>query len=175
MTRPPEAGTLTLHLLRHAKSSWDDPRQGDRDRPLAPRGERAARKLAHALGREGVAPGLVLCSSARRALETLELIRPALPRQAEILVEEALYGAGGRELMARLRRLPAECAEVMLIGHNPGIHDLALTLAGGGAPGPLREHLPTGALVSLRCAIAGWSRLRPGDGEVTRFLVPRRL
>jgi phosphohistidine phosphatase len=174
VSTPAQPGALTLHLLRHAKSSWDDPRLGDVDRPLAPRGERAARRLARDLPPAGVAPRLILCSSARRALQTLDLIRPGLPSNAEIVVEEGLYGAGGPELMARLRRLPAGCVEAMVIGHNPGIHDLALALAGSRAPAPLRERLPTGALVSLRCSAAGWRRLRPGVGEVTRLLLPRR-
>ena len=175
MSTPPGDGRLTLHLLRHAKSSWDDPGVGDADRPLSPRGERAARKLASELARAGVAPRLVLCSSARRALQTLELIRPALPRHVEILVEDGLYGAGEPELMARLRRVPASCAEVMVIGHNPGIHELALTLAGSTAPSGLREQLPTGALVTLRSDLPSWARLHSGAGAVTRLLLPRRL
>ena len=175
MTLSSRAGPLTLHLVRHAKSSWADPGLGDADRPLAPRGERAARKLARELARQGVAPRLVLCSSARRAVQTLDLLRPALSRPPEILVENGLYGAGGRELMTRLRQVPAGRREVMLIGHNPGIQDLALALAGSAAPGSLHEHLPTGALVSLRFDAARWRDLRPGIGAVTRFLVPRRL
>ena len=175
MTRPQKLGSLTLHLLRHAKSSWDDPGVADAARPLAPRGERAARKLARRLTREGVSPGLVLCSSARRARQTLELIRPALPGAPGILVEDGLYAASGPELMARLRQVPAGTDEVMLIGHNPGIHDLALALAGDAAPAGLREQLPTGALASLRFGAATWADVGPGGGAVIRLLLPRQL
>jgi len=172
---PRGAGPLTLHLLRHAKSSWAEPSLRDADRPLSPRGERAGRKLARELSRIGVAPLLVLCSSARRAVETMELIRPSLPGHPEVLIEDGLYGAGGRELMLRLRRVPATCREVMLVGHNPGIQDVALALAGTTAPGSLREHMPTGALVTLAVDASRWAELRPGMGTVTRFLLPRRL
>jgi phosphohistidine phosphatase len=175
VTAPRRAGPLTLHLLRHAKSSWDDPSIRDADRPLSPRGERAGRKLARELARGGVAPRLILCSSARRAVQTLELIRPSLSRQPEVLIEDGLYGAGGRELMLRLRRIPAGRGEAMLIGHNPGIQDVALALAGTTAPASLREHLPTGALVTLSLDVTRWADLRPGVGEVTRLLLPRRL
>lgn len=167
--------TRTLHLLRHAKSSWDEPDLADADRPLAPRGERAAAKLAGRFAGEGVAPRLVLCSSARRARQTLELIRAALPAGCEVRVEDGLYAAGAPELMARLRKLPAGAREVMLVGHNPGIHELALTLAGETAPARLREGLPTGALVSLRLDTDAWTGLARGRGSVIRVLLPRDL
>lgn len=175
MTGPPRAGGLMLHLLRHAKSSWDDPGVADVDRPLTPRGERAARKLGRALARERVRPQLVLCSSARRARETLELIRPELPGSPAISLEDGLYAATGRELLARVRRIPPGSEEVLLIGHNPGVHDLALALAGSTAPPSLREQLPTGALISLKVAAARWADVAPGQGAVIRILLPRRL
>jgi len=175
MRRPPTAGSLTLHLLRHAKSSWRQPELSDAERPLAPRGERAARKLARELEREGITPRLVLCSAARRARETLDLLRPALPAGVEILVEEGLYGAGAGQLMERLRDVPAGHGEVMVIGHNPGIHEVALALAGDTAPEPLRAGLPTGALVSLRFGATSWARIVAGEGVVTRVLIPRDL
>ena len=173
MTRPSKPTSLTLHLLRHAKSSWDDPAVPDADRPLAARGERAAAKLARRLAREGVAPRLVLCSAARRARQTLELILPALGAP-EVLVEDGLYAAGAAALLSRLRKLPAGVREVLLIGHNPGIHELALLLAGSGAPASLRERFPTGALISLRLESATWAGVERG-GVVTRLLLPREL
>ena len=175
MSRPPAAASLTLHLLRHAKSSWGQPELGDAERPLAPRGERAARKLARELRRQGIAPRLVLCSAARRARETLDLLRPALPAGVEILVEEGLYGAGPAELMQRLRGLPGGHGEVMLVGHNPALHELALALAGDTAPEPLRAGLPAGALVSLRFGATSWARIAAGKGMVARLLLPRDL
>jgi len=173
MSRPAGTASLTLHLLRHAKSSWDDPALADADRPLTARGERAAAKLVRRLARERVAPGLVLCSSARRARQTLELILPALGDPA-VLVEEGLYAAGAPALLARLRQLPAGVREAMLIGHNPGIHELAVLLAGGGAPASLHEGFPTGAMVSISLRGATWGDVRRG-GVVTRLLLPREL
>jgi phosphohistidine phosphatase len=175
VTGSPSPAALTLHLLRHAKSSWDDGGQADIERPLAPRGRRAARRLAAQLRREGVRPRLVLCSSARRALQTLELVRPALPATAEILAEDRLYAATGEELLDRLRQVPIRLTEVLLVGHNPGIHDLALALAGPTAPAGLRDQLPTGALVSLRLGVLGWPDVGPGTGTFVRLLLPREL
>ena len=122
----------SLLLLRHAKSSWDEPGLADRDRPLAPRGRRAAKALAGHLGQEGVQPALVLCSSARRARETLERIAPALG-EADVTIEDGLYGATEDDLLERLRAVPDSVPSAMLIGHNPAIQALALCLAGSGA------------------------------------------
>src|SRR3954468_4693715 len=119
-----------LYLLRHAKSSWDEPGLADRDRPLAPRGRKAARLIAEHMRREGIAPELVLCSPARRAHQTLDAILPALGDKATVMVEPELYGASEPELIERLRRLADSVGSAMLIGHNPGIQGLALTLAG---------------------------------------------
>src|SRR5262245_29809534 len=118
----------TLHLLRHAKSSWDDPALPDHERPLAPRGRRDAKLIADHLLRERIAPELVLCSPALRTRQTLELVRPP----GTIELEDALYGASSEELLARLRTVPGSVESVMLIGHNPGLQDLALDLAAGG-------------------------------------------
>ncbi len=161
-----------MYLLRHAKSSWDDPGRPDRERPLAPRGVRDAKRVAKHLGRLGVAPELVLCSPAVRTRETLELVLPALAGVA-VHVEDELYGAPGEALLERLRTVPEAIGSVMLIGHNPALQDLALTLASDNA---LRERVaakfPTAALATL--ALPSW-RLSPGDGELVDFVVPKEL
>src|SRR5215210_6948945 len=95
----------TLHLVRHAKSSWDDAALADHDRPLAPRGRRAAKLLAGYLHREGIAPELVLCSSARRARETLEGLAPALGDQVDVQIEPDIYGAAEGDITERLRMI----------------------------------------------------------------------
>jgi phosphohistidine phosphatase len=167
----------TLHLLRHAKSSWGDLATDDHDRPLAPRGQEAARRIAGHMRSTGIAPALVLCSAARRTVETLELIRAALPKGAQVMVEEGIYLAGSSRLLQRLHAVPAAVPSVLLIGHNPGMHDLALTLARGG--GALLERLgagfPTGALATLEIHRSGWQGLREGDAELVGFVVPREL
>jgi phosphohistidine phosphatase len=162
----------TLYLLRHAKSSWDDPGLPDRERPLAPRGRRDANLLAAYLVRERIAPELILCSPAVRTRQTLELVRP--PGRVAFL--DALYGASCDELLKRLRSLPETVASVMLIGHNPGLQELALDLASGGAGlERLEAKFPTAALATLTIAAGPWSRLASDDATLTGYVVPKQL
>ena len=98
--------TRRVHLLRHAKSSWDDPTIGDHERPLAPRGLKATTRLARWIEEHGVRPDLVLCSSAVRAQETLSRIGHALG-SPPVHVEDGLYHASADELLVRLRRAPS--------------------------------------------------------------------
>jgi phosphohistidine phosphatase len=161
-----------LYLLRHAKSSWDEPGLRDHERPLAPRGRKAGKKLARYLRDEGIRPELVLCSSARRTQETLGRILPALGEPVAVEIEDRLYGAGSEDLLARLRELPEDVGSALVIGHNPGLQDLALRLAP--AEPRLAEKFPTGALASV--ALAGpWARLGETPVELTAFVVPREL
>jgi phosphohistidine phosphatase len=161
-----------LYVLRHAKSSWDEPGLADAERPLAPRGRRAAQRIGEHLREAGIRPALVLCSPAQRALQTVALL--ALD-DAEIVVEDGLYGAGGPELAARLRQLPGAVPHVLLVGHNPALQALVLELA---RPGELRERvaakLPTGALATLRLDGA-WSELHAGGAGLTALVLPREL
>src|SRR5258708_4362712 len=92
-TRRQDGWVRTLYLLRHAKSSWTDPSLSDHERPLAPRGRRAAMRVARYANTEGIRPDLVLSSSALRARETLEVLRPALGPGAELRIDDDLYGA----------------------------------------------------------------------------------
>jgi phosphohistidine phosphatase len=164
-----------LYLLRHAKSSWDDPELSDHDRPLAKRGRRASKLIAEHLGRERTKPALILCSSARRTQETLDRIAPAVGAEPEVRIERELYGADSADLLDRLRGLPEDVGSVMLIGHNPAIQDLALALAGRGpAVGTMREKFPTAALATLEFDGA-WRELDSGAGSVVAFVKPRDL
>ncbi len=161
----------TLHLLRHAKSDWDDKSLTDHERPLAPRGEKAARQLAKHLQESPIALDLVICSTARRTRETLELIRPALGT-VSVKFDEDVYAASADKLIARLHRVPAKVGAVMLIGHNPGMEELAWLLLGPGrAPG----HFPTGALASMTFAAEDWRSIREGGANPTGFLTPKEL
>lgn len=161
--------TRRLYLLRHAKSSRDDPRLDDHERPLAPRGRKAARATACWIEEHGVRPDLVLCSSAARARATLDRVLPALgdPR---VRVEPGLYHASANDLLERVRALPDEAASVMLIGHNPGLQELARLLA---PPGPAT--FPTGALATLEAGVACWSALSAGGATLTALVLPRAL
>ena len=164
---------MILHLVRHAKSSWDDPGQVDAERPLAPRGERDAQRLARHLEEAGIAPSLVLCSPARRARQTLEIVHAALPPQIDMVVEAGVYSGDADDLLARLRHLPRAAGEVLLVGHNPALQDLALALSGRAAPRELRAKLPTAALVSLHLPATSWRAIRPGSAEIIEMWRPR--
>jgi phosphohistidine phosphatase len=160
-----------LYLLRHAKSSWKDPALADHDRPLNSRGRRAAKAIGRHMRDQGIEPELVLCSPATRARETLERIGP-VGHGAHI--EPELYGAGVGALLARLHEVPAAVPSVMVIGHNPGLQDLALFLSRWG-PG-VREpeaKFPTAGLATL--AVPGWSTLDRGTAELIDFVRPRDL
>ena len=165
-----------VYLLRHAKSSWDDPHLADHDRPLAPRGQRATRKLAEHIRRTGIAPDLVLCSTARRATETLAAIMGGFERAPEVGFEEELYHASAEELVARLREVPAPLPSVLLIGHNPSIQSAALLLAreDESLVARLRDGMPTGALATLELA-GEWSEIATGTGHLVSVVVPREL
>jgi phosphohistidine phosphatase len=169
---------VTVHrllLLRHAKSSWDRSDLPDHDRPLAPRGRRAASALAEHLRGLPEGPELVLCSSAARTVETLEGIRPALPADATVEVDDGLYGADADELLARVRRLPTTTSSALLIAHNPGIGDLAVMLAGPGDRGgraAMALKFPTAALARFIIE-EEWSAIAPGAATLEEFWTPR--
>jgi phosphohistidine phosphatase len=160
-----------LHLLRHAKSSWDDPALADHERPLAPRGLKASQLIAAHVQTAGIAPELVLCSTALRARQTLAALVPVLGGDVTIRLEETLYGAGRDEVLARVREVDDSVSSLLVIGHNPTLHELALFLSGDA---DTLERFPTGALASLAFS-TGWAALDEGGAEVEGFVVPRDL
>ncbi|MBP0466486.1 histidine phosphatase family protein [Roseomonas sp. PWR1] len=168
-----------LLLLRHAKSSWDDPSLADHARPLNARGRRAAQAMSAAMRDLGLSPDVVLVSSARRTLQTLEAISPFADSP---LVEpmDDLYLAPWPRLMDTLRRVPETARSVMVIGHNPGLQDLALALIGGaGMAGSasarrIAEGFPTCALAEFAVA-SPWHDIAEGGGRLVRFLAPADL
>ena len=168
-------GVKRLYLLRHAKSAWDDPALRDRDRPLAPRGRKAAKRVRRWTKENDVRPQLVVCSSAVRAQETLQRVLPGLG-EPTVWVEVTLYAASAETLLARVRALPEEVDEAMLVGHNPGLMELLLLLA---APGRLRKrarkNLPTGALAELETEVGRWADVEPGAARLTELVLPRKL
>lgn len=167
-----------LLLLRHAKSSWDDPRLADHARPLNTRGRRAAAAMAGAMAELGLAPDVVLVSSARRTLQTLEALQLDGPRIVEPM--DDLYLAPWPRLLDVLRGMPETARSVLLIGHNPGLHDLALALAGPAAMAAsaaarrLAPAYPTAALAEFAIA-SPWRGLEAGGGQLVRFLTPADL
>ena len=163
-------------LLRHGKSSWSDSTLADIDRPLAPRGERAARKLAKYIRRRRIRPALVLCSPALRTRQTLEAVEASLGKRCVVEVVPELYAASEQELLQRLQALPESVSSVLVIGHNPGLQDLALLLASRGACLPqLEEKFPTGALATLVVRSESWTALDAGEAELVDYVVPSQL
>jgi phosphohistidine phosphatase len=165
----------TLYLLRHAKSSWTDSMLPDHERPLARRGRRACKLIAPHMQAEGIEPALVLCSTAVRARQTLDRIAKALPATTEVRIDGALYGASSDSMLATVRSLPGSVESALLIGHDPGMHDLTLALA---RPSALRDKVrpkfPTAALATLTLATS-WSAAAPGTADLTAFVTPRGL
>jgi phosphohistidine phosphatase len=160
--------TRTLYLLRHLKSSWDDPAPADRDRPLAARGRKAGKRMAKHLRKAAVRLELVLCSPAVRTRQTLEAVQAELG-DPEVRFVEELYAASEQTLLDLLRGVPAEIESVLVVGHNPGLEDLGTALSG-----TAQEKFPTGALATLSFE-GTWDELEPGVCELVGFVVPREL
>jgi len=167
---------MQLVLLRHAKSSWSDPGLPDEDRPLAPRGERAADRMRHYIAAEGIEPHLALCSSAVRARQTLARVLPALGTELQVLIEPALYTFEANVLLDRLGRISSDVTSVLLVGHNPAMQDLVARVAGRGdaLPDLLRKY-PTAGLAEITFGGGSWDSLAKKPGDLVRFIAPRDL
>ena len=168
---------VTLSLFRHAKSSWAEAGLRDFERPLAPRGIKAAPRMGAFMREQGLIPDLVLCSPAKRAMETLEFALPGLGETPEISYDEDIYHAGPHQILALLREIDGDVRHAMLIGHNPGMHALALGLVGSGDETDLAElamKYPTAGLVVIDFDCS-WPEIGAGLGALRLFMVPRRL
>lgn len=169
---------LTLSLLRHAKSSWISPSLPDQDRPLNARGLADAPLMGRAMAKHGIDPSLVLCSSARRSRDTLALVLPELKVEPRVIYEDALYHASASEMLRTLRGVGTDTKSVMLVGHNPEIHALALDLIGPGAQSlkmRLLEKLPTTGFVVIAFPFESWQQVTVNSGELKLFLTPKIL
>jgi phosphohistidine phosphatase len=176
MTRRKEEKPRVLQLLRHAKSSWRDGDLADRERPLNARGHRAGRLLAAHLARDAP-PDLVLCSSARRTRETFDHIAGAYAAPPPVLTEDGLYLADAQAIMRRIEAVPDRVKTLLVIGHNPGLHELAAMLARHGARrdrARLAAKFPTGALASFRLA-GRWEEIAHAPLALTSYVTPGDL
>ena len=172
----------TLYLLRHAKSDWSDGALSDHARPLNARGRVAAPLVAAYLKKKSYFPQLVLCSTARRTIETLDLIKPILPPATVIRYEDPLYLAEPEKLLERVRWIENQFGQAMMVGHNPGTELLAATLSAPGKTAAekarralLREKYPTAALAVLRFQIEDWREVGRGVGDLVDFVRPKDL
>lgn len=166
----------TLLLLRHAKSSWNNPAIRDYERPLTARGRDAATSMGRLLAERGLRPDLIVSSPARRARETCERVLPELGEAPAVRVEERLYMAETPTLLRVVRSLAEDADTVLLIGHNPGIERFAAQLAGSAAADTrqrMARKFPTAALAVLRFDLPEWVGLAPGAGRLEAFVTPR--
>jgi phosphohistidine phosphatase len=167
---------LRLWVMRHGKSSWDEPGLADHDRPLARRGRRAAAAMGAFLASRPEPINLVLCSTARRAAATVEGL--GLPDDVPVVLEDGLYGAGADEILERLALLEIERRTVLLVGHNPALEDLVHLLEGHGSAKPRRllaRGLKTGCLAELELEATSWSGIAPGHATLAAFTRPKDL
>lgn len=171
---------LTLLLFRHAKSDWSTEGLDDRERPLAKRGTKAAPLMARHIAKQKLKPDLVLCSDSVRTRATLALLLPELGGQPpEVTIEERLYLADAETILDVLRTQAREGDKrIMVIGHNPGLHALALILVGDGDKKALKKlamKFPTAALAVIEFDTDDWQDVAPAKGRLEALVIPREL
>ncbi|HEV3470971.1 MAG TPA: histidine phosphatase family protein [Pyrinomonadaceae bacterium] len=159
----------SLLLLRHAKSSWDDPRLADFDRPLNDRGRRAAPLVGRHMRERKIRPDLVVCSPAERARRTIALVAEAAGLSAPVRFDERVYEATAAGLLEVVSQVEDAAGEVLLVGHNPGMEELLELLTGEA------RRMPTAALARVRLDIDNWSQLRPRAGRLEWHVKPKEL
>ena len=170
---------LRLSLLRHAKSSWDDPELSDHERQLTRRGTKAASRIGRYIAENDLSPELILCSDAIRARATLALVLAALEQAApETTITEKLYLAAPDDILSTIEHEAGEASHVMVIGHNPGLHALALSLPATGPHKALTQlamKYPTAALAHITFDANSWTDIAPATGELQSYITPRML
>jgi len=167
----------TLLLLRHAKSAWPDGVE-DHDRPLAERGRRDAPRMGAYMAGAGLEPDVALVSSARRTQETWALVAPAFGRACPSQTVASIYEAEPAAILAAIHAAPQGSGTLLVIGHNPGLEDLAALLAPEGDADTvvrLRSKYPTAGLAVIRFDIERWADVAPGAGWLTAFVTPKTL
>ena len=166
-----------LCLMRHAKAVPPEHEDApDRERPLEPRGRRAAQAVAEWVAEHRLAPALVLSSPSLRTRQTLDIVYPSFDPPPPIHLEERLYLASAGQLLARLRQLHPDARSALLVGHNPGFHELAVYLSDIGT-GSLMARLggfPTGALAVFETELP-WSALDRRQARLTEVVIPKEL
>lgn len=168
----------TLTVMRHAKSSWDDPGLNDFDRPLNARGRKAARAMGKELKHRGFRFDQVIASPAMRVRETLNVFAEGYGEEFEVRFEPEIYEATVDRLLHLVREIPESVTAPLLVGHNPGLHELLLELTCDDRD-KLRHHvaakLPTAAVATVRFPAERWADIEPGSGEIAELIVPKEL
>jgi phosphohistidine phosphatase len=169
---------LTLSLLRHAKSSWDNPGLQDFDRPLNDRGREAAPRMGSFMAKNGIVPELVICSPSVRTRQTLELVLPHLSPSPNVVYDDTVYHGSAATMLKRIRAVEANTGHIMIVAHDPGVRSLAMDLAGSGDPELLQAlaaKFPTTGLAVIDFDAQAWSKVRRGAGRLRIFMTPKRL
>jgi phosphohistidine phosphatase len=171
-----------LMLFRHAKTESEAPSGRDQDRRLDKRGHRDAAEIGGWIARHPPFPDLVLVSHAVRTLQTWEIARDALKElvpEPEVALMPELYGADASQLLETIHEASAaDPRRLMLVGHNPGMHELALALAGSGDQAgrkALIENLPTSGLAIFDFDIDDWTDVAFRRGRLMVFVSPKLL
>ena len=166
----------TLYVLRHAKSDWDDESLRDFDRPLSHRGRKAAKAVGHEMRGRGIRPDFVIASPAVRATETVDRVIDGFGEDLRVTEDRRIYEAGTGTLLDIVRAASDDADHVMIVGHNPGLQNLVVTLTEACA---LREEaeqkFPTAALAEIRFDVDRWSELAPRTGQLADLIKPRDL
>jgi phosphohistidine phosphatase len=165
--------TLRLILIRHAKSSWDDPFGDDHARVLNKRGRASAKAIGAWLAEQGHIPDIVLCSDATRTQETAALILPALASKPQLHLSGGIYHAAPATILDMITQQTAQT--VAVIGHNPGIGMLANALVKTPPAHPRFSDYPTCAVAVMEFALEEWRDVKPKSGHCLDFVVPRDL
>lgn len=164
-----------LYLLRHAKSSWELAGQLDYERDLTDRGRDDCKLIAGVIREHGVEPDLIICSGARRTRATLEGVAAGLPKDARVEFTDDLYRASLEKFLAVLQGIDSEARSVLVIGHNPSIHDVAVEIAAENDElERMAAKFPTCALAEFEFA-GKWSKLSTDGAELKRFTTAKQL
>jgi phosphohistidine phosphatase len=167
-----------LMLMRHAKAETSTGGQPDLDRALAPRGRSVAPMMGRYMMQHALAPDRAIISSAKRTRETWELVAPAFRQQPGFAYEPRIYEAAWKALLGVVREAPQNAHTLLLIGHNPGMQELAGVLTATGeteARHRLQDKFPTSALAVIDFPTDDWQSLKPSTGRLDRFVTPRLL
>ena len=171
----------TIYLLRHAKSGWSDTNSDDFNRPLNEQGQQNAVQIGHHIAGQKIHPDLILCSAATRAQETLSYIRPFFPDTQAIQIEEPLYLAASETLLKYLMGLEDGVNSVLIIAHNPGLHELTINLAGRENIGTsqllnqVMQRFPSGAITTVKNDSNQWMNLNQSESTLIDFVCPSDL
>ena len=169
---------MRLLIFRHAKAEKSAPGMPDRDRPLNPRGVKDALRMGAYMARHALMPDRALVSPALRTRETWDTLAAAFSGAVPVRHEDRLYDATPEAISAALREAEPSAGGLLVVGHNPGLHETARLLIASGeveARERLNEGLPTAGLAVIDFPGADWKTLHPHSGRLERFVTPRLL